>query len=121
MPSPSGSRDNPTQAQVFTLDSDNFVGRIGIVRIFNGRVKRGDEYILVKASGEKVKSRVSKLIGFKGLERIDIDEAEAGDIVAIAGFNDIDVGDSICDTKEPIPLDPMHVEEPTLSVVHICK
>jgi len=105
------------QAQVFTLDSDNFVGRIGIVRIFNGRVKRGDEYILVKASGEKVKSRVSKLIGFKGLERIDIDEAEAGDIVAIAGFNDIDVGDSICDTKEPIPLDPMHVEEPTLSVV----
>ncbi len=117
VPSPSGSRDNPTQAQVFTLDSDNFVGRIGIVRIFNGRVKRGDEYILVKASGEKVKSRVSKLIGFKGLERIDIDEAEAGDIVAIAGFNDIDVGDSICDTKEPIPLDPMHVEEPTLSVV----
>ncbi|NPA60962.1 MAG: translational GTPase TypA [Epsilonproteobacteria bacterium] len=117
VPSPSGSRDNPTQAQVFTLDSDNFVGRIGIVRIFNGRVKRGEEYILVKASGEKVKSRVSKLIGFKGLERIDIDEAEAGDIVAIAGFNDIDVGDSICDTKEPIPLDPMHVEEPTLSVV----
>jgi len=117
VPSPSGSKDNPTQAQVFTLDSDNFVGRIGIVRIFNGKVKKGDEYILVKASGEKIKSRVSKLIGFKGLDRIDIEEAEAGDIVAIAGFNDIDVGDSICDTKEIIPLDPMHVEEPTLSVV----
>ncbi len=106
-----------TQAQVFTLDSDNFVGRIGIVRIFNGKIKRGDEYILVKASGEKSRSRVSKLIGFQGLERIDIEEAEAGDIVAIAGFNDIDVGDSICDISNPVPLDPMHVEEPTLSVI----
>ena len=117
VPYPKGSPDNDTQAQVFTLDSDNFVGRIGIARIFNGSIKRGDEYILVKSSGEKSKSRVSKLIGFKGLDRIDIDEAGAGDIVAIAGFNDIDVGDTICDINNPIPLDPMHVEEPTLSVI----
>jgi len=117
VPSPEGSADNDTQAQVFTLDNDNFVGRIGIVRIFNGRVKRGEEYILVKSSGEKTKSRISKLIGFKGLERIDIDEAEAGDIVALAGFSDIDVGDSICDLVNPVALDPMHVEEPTLSVI----
>ncbi len=117
VPYPKGSPDNDTQAQVFTLDSDNFVGRIGIARIFNGSIKRGDEYILAKSSGEKSKSRVSKLIGFKGLDRIDIDEADAGDIVAIAGFNDIDVGDTICDINNPIPLDPMHVEEPTLSVI----
>jgi len=117
VPYPTGSPQNPTQAQVFTLDSDNFVGRIGIARIFNGKIKKGDEFVLVKASGQKSKSRVTKLIGFKGLERIDIDEAEAGDIVAIAGFNDIDVGDSICDINDPIPLDPMHVEEPTLSVI----
>ncbi|QOR61909.1 translational GTPase TypA [Sulfurovum sp. ST-21] len=117
VPYPTGSADNDTQAQVFTLDSDNFVGRIGITRIFNGRVKKGDEYMLVKASGEKIKSRVSKLIGFKGLERIEIEEAEAGDIVAIAGFADIDVGDSICDPSNPVALDPMHVEEPTLSVI----
>jgi len=117
VPYPSGSAENDTQAQVFTLDSDNFVGRIGITRIFNGRVKKGDEYMLVKASGEKIKSRVSKLIGFKGLERIEIEEAEAGDIVAIAGFSDIDVGDSICDPSNPVALDPMHVEEPTLSVI----
>ena len=117
VPYPEGSPDNHTQTQVFTLDSDNFVGRIGIARIFNGKVKKGDEYALVKASGEKTKSRVSKLIGFKGLDRIEIDEAEAGDIVAIAGFNDIDVGDSICDPSNPVPLDPMHVEEPTLSVI----
>ena len=115
VPYPQGSPENDTQAQVFTLDSDNFVGRIGITRIFNGKIKKGDEYILIKASGEKSKSRVSKLIGFKGLDRIDI--AEAGDIVAIAGFNTIDVGDSICDISNPVPLDPMHVEEPTLSVI----
>ncbi len=117
VPYPKGSPDADTQAQVFTLDSDNFVGRIGITRIFNGKVKKGDEYLLVKASGAKTKSRISKLIGFKGLERIEIQEAEAGDIVAIAGFNDIDVGDSICDPVNPVPLDPMHVEEPTLSVI----
>ncbi len=117
VPYPKGSSEEPTQAQVFTLDSDNFVGRIGIARIFNGRVKKGDEYVLVKADGSKSNSRVSKLIGFKGLDRIEIDEAEAGDIVAIAGFSDIDVGDSVCDKANPVPLDPMHIEEPTLSVI----
>ncbi|KIM04495.1 MAG: GTP-binding protein [Sulfurovum sp. PC08-66] len=117
VPYPTGSPDNDTQAQVFTLAYDNFVGRIGITRVFNGRVAKNQELLLVKASGEKVKGRISKLIGFKGLERIDIEEAEAGDIVAIAGFGDIDVGDSLCDINNPVPLDPMHIEEPTLSVV----
>jgi len=117
VPYPKGSADAPTQAQVFTLDSDNFVGRIGISRIFNGKVKKGDEYILVKADGSKTKSRISKLIGFIGLERVDINEAEAGDIVAIAGFNDIDVGDTVADKDKPIALDPLHIEEPTLSVI----
>jgi len=117
VPSPSGSSENPTQAQVFTLDSDNFVGRIGIARVFNGKIKKGDEYALVKANGEISKSRVSKLIGFKGLDRIEIEEAEAGDIVAIAGFSDIDVGDTIADKNNPVALDPLHIEEPTLSVI----
>jgi len=117
VPYPKGSADAPTQAQVFTLDSDNFVGRIGISRIFNGKVKKGDEYVLVKADGTKSVSRISKLIGFIGLDRIDIDEAEAGDIVAIAGFNDIDVGDTVADKNEPVALDPLHIEEPTLSII----
>ena len=117
VPYPKGSSEEPTQAQVFTLDSDNFVGRIGVARIFNGKIKKGDEYVLIKADGSKSTSRVSKLIGFKGLDRIEISEAEAGDIVAIAGFGDIDVGDSICDKANPVPLDPMHIEEPTLSVI----
>jgi GTP-binding protein len=117
VPYPEGSSESDTQAQVFTLDSDNFVGRIGITRIFNGKLNKGEEFTLIKASGAKSKSRVSKLIGFRGLDRIEISEAEAGDIVAIAGFNDIDVGDSICDNTNPVALDPMHIEEPTLSVI----
>ncbi|WP_292659086.1 translational GTPase TypA [Nitratifractor sp.] len=117
VPYPEGSAEAPTQAQIFTLDYDNFVGRIGVSRIFNGRVKKGDEYLLIKADGEKVKSRVSKLIGFRGLDRIEIDEAEAGDIVAVAGFSDIDVGDTLADPEKPMALDPLHIEEPTLSVI----
>ena len=116
VPAPKGSVDSSTQVQVFTLDYDNYVGRIGIARIFNGRIRRGDALLLIKADGEEKRGRITKLIGFLGLNRLEIDEAEAGDIVAIAGFEDIDVGDSLVDPSNPIPLDPLHIEEPTLSV-----
>ncbi|WP_456453206.1 translational GTPase TypA [Hydrogenimonas sp.] len=117
VPAPVGSAENTLQTQVFTLDYDNYVGRIGIARIFNGKVKAGEQVLLAKADGEQKKGRITKLIGFLGLERIEIDEAEAGDIVAIAGFNEIDVGDTITDPADPQPLDPLRIEEPTLSVI----
>ena len=117
VPAPQGSPDDTLQTQVFTLDYDNYVGRIGIARIFNGKVKAGSQVLLAKANGEQKKGRITKLIGFIGLERMEIDEAEAGDIVAIAGFNEIDVGDTVTDPNNPQPLDPLHIEEPTLSVV----
>jgi GTP-binding protein len=117
VPEPTGSVDNPTQVQVFTLDYDNYVGKIGVARIFNGKVEKNQNVMLAKADGEMVKGRVTKLIGFKGLERIEVDEAFSGDIVALAGFETVDVGDSIVDPNNPMPLDPMHIEEPTLSVV----
>ncbi|HFU74846.1 MAG TPA: translational GTPase TypA [Arcobacter sp.] len=116
VPEPSGSDDNGLQLQVFNLTYDSFIGKIGIARIFNGTISMGETVTLVKADGEKVKGRVSKLIGFKGLEKMDIDKAGHGDIVAIAGFETIDVGDSLCDPANPMPLDPLHIEEPTLSV-----
>lgn len=116
VPKPVGSDENGLQLQVFTLDYDNFIGKIGIARIFNGTISMGENVLLVKADGEKVKGRVSKLIGFKGMERFDIKTAGTGDIVAVAGFETIDVGDSLCDPTNPMPLDPMHIEEPTLSV-----
>ncbi len=117
VPAPDGSSDNPAQAQVFTLDYDNYVGKIGISRIFNGVISKGDNILLAKADGEQVKGRVTKLIGFHGLNRMEIESAEAGDIVAIAGIETVDVGDTICDPVNPMPLDPMHIEEPTLTVV----
>lgn len=116
VPAPTGSDDNGLQLQVFNLSHDSFIGKIGIARIFNGTISMGESVTLVKADGEKVKGRVSKLIGFKGLERLDIEKAGHGDIVAIAGFETIDVGDSLCDPANPMPLDPLHIEEPTLSV-----
>ena len=117
IPEPVGDADNATQAQVFTLDYDNYVGKIGIARIFNGTLKKGDNVMLAKADGEFTKGRLTKLIGFLGLNRMEIEEAEAGDIIAFAGFETVDVGDSVVDPANPMPLDPMHIEEPTLSVV----
>lgn len=117
VPAPSGADSNPLQLQVFTLDYDNYVGKIGIARIFNGKIAKGANVMLAKADGTKTTGRISKLIGFMGLERTEINEAGAGDIVAIAGFEALDVGDSIVDPTNPAPLDPLHIEEPTLSVV----
>jgi len=117
VPTPSGSDDNPLQLQVFTLDYDNYVGKIGIARIFNGTINKNQSVMLAKADGTHINGRISKLIGFSGLERTDIDAAGTGDIVAIAGFDALDVGDSIVDPSNPIPLDALHIEEPTLSVI----
>ncbi|WP_104694902.1 translational GTPase TypA [Helicobacter salomonis] len=113
---PSGALEDPLQMQIFTLDYDNYVGKIGIVRVFNGRVHKGESVLLVKSDGSKEMGKITKLIGFLGLARMEIEEARVGDIVAVAGFNAVDVGDSIVDPNNPQPLDPMHLEEPTMSV-----
>ncbi|GAA8760696.1 GTP-binding protein TypA/BipA [Helicobacter pylori] len=116
VPSPSGSVEEPLQMQIFTLDYDNYVGKIGIARVFNGSVKKSESVLLMKSDGSKENGRITKLIGFLGLARTEIENAYAGDIVAIAGFNAMDVGDSVVDPTNPMPLDPMHLEEPTMSV-----
>ncbi|WP_120928317.1 translational GTPase TypA [Helicobacter pylori] len=116
VPSPSGSVGEPLQMQIFTLDYDNYVGKIGIARVFNGSVKKNESVLLMKSDGSKENGRITKLIGFLGLARTEIENAYAGDIVAIAGFNAMDVGDSVVDPTNPMPLDPMHLEEPTMSV-----
>ncbi len=116
VPSPSGSVEEPLQMQIFTLDYDNYVGKIGIARVFNGSVKKNESVLLMKSDGSKENGRITKLIGFLGLARTEIENAYAGDIVAIAGFSAMDVGDSVVDPANPMPLDPMHLEEPTMSV-----
>lgn len=117
VPAPKGSNDNPLQLQVFTLDYDNYVGKIGIARIFNGKISKNESVMLMKADGTTKVGRVSKLLGFLGLERKEIDSADHGDIVAIAGFEALGVGDSIVDPSSPNALEPLHIEEPTLSVI----
>ncbi|WP_104690151.1 translational GTPase TypA [Helicobacter felis] len=117
VPAPSGDANNALQMQIFTLDYDNYVGKIGIARVFNGQIKKGDTVALYKSDGSKETGRITKLIGFLGLARMEIEQAQAGDIIAIAGFNAMDVGDSVVDLNNPMPLDPMHLEEPTMSVV----
>lgn len=117
VPSPSGKDENPLQLQVFTLDYDNYVGKIGIARIFNGKISKNQNVMLIKADGTRQTGRISKLIGFLGLQRREINEAGVGDIVAIAGFDALDVGDSIVDPAHPKPLEALHIEEPTLSVI----
>ena len=117
VPAPSGDVNNPLQLQVFTLDYDNYVGKIGIARIFNGKISKNQNVALLKADGTQINGRISKLIGFLGLDRMEINEANKGDIVAIAGFEALDVGDTISDPNNPAPLSPLHIEEPTLSVI----
>eukprot|EP01022_Parablepharisma_sp_SALTPOND_P004850 TRINITY_DN12110_c0_g3_i1.p1 TRINITY_DN12110_c0_g3~~TRINITY_DN12110_c0_g3_i1.p1 ORF type:complete len:602 (+),score=65.25 TRINITY_DN12110_c0_g3_i1:90-1808(+) len=116
VPAPSGSSEDPLQMQIFTLDYDNYIGKIGIARVYNGKVKKGDSVLLAKADGEKETGRITKLIGFLGLNKIEIDEAFSGEVVAVAGFSTIDIGDSLVDPNNPMPLDPLHLEEPTMAV-----
>ena len=116
IPEPSGSPDAPLQMQVFTLDYDNYVGRIGIARVFNGIVKRGMAAKVIGQNGEIREGRITKLYTFKGLERLEVDEVPVGDIVAVAGFEELNIGDTIADYENPVPLSPLHIEEPTISV-----
>lgn len=116
VPPPVGDPNKPLQLQVTTLDYSEYVGRIIIGRIHNGVIKLGQQAALVTESGEMVKSKVTKLMGFEGLKRIDIEEASAGNIVAVAGFADANIGETITCPNEPQALPLIKVDEPTLQM-----
>jgi len=113
---PSGSVDAPLQMLATTLDWDEYIGRIVIGRIANGRVKMGQEVTVVHADSTSENFKVTKLLGFKGLERIEIQEAECGDLVAVAGLENINIGETMTDKDNPMPLPVIKVDEPTLSM-----
>ncbi len=115
-PKPKGSADEPLQLQVATLAHSPFLGRIAIGRIYRGRIKRGMSAVVCKPDGSREQFRVSKLMTFKGLERVDCDEAQAGDIVALSGAGDATVGDTICPADKPEPMAAIAIDEPTLSM-----
>lgn len=119
IPAPADNRDEPLQFQVSLLDYNEYVGRIGIGRIFRGTMKTGQQVALLKRDGTVRQFRVTKLFGFIGLKRIEIEEAHAGDIVAVAGMEDINVGETVCPPDRQEPLPPLHIDEPTLKMTFL--
>ncbi len=108
--------DGPLQLQVATLDRDDFMGRICIGRIYRGRISQGDRIVHVPMDGENQPFRVSKLMGFIGMQRVDIQTAVAGDIVALAGVGDVTVGETLCAPELIDPLPAIPIDPPTLAM-----
>ncbi|MGX7109405.1 translational GTPase TypA [Facklamia miroungae] len=116
IPAPIDNSDEPLQCQVTMLDYNDFVGRIGIGRVFRGKIKVGDAVTVIKIDGSKKNFRVTKLYGFLGLDRIEIKEAMAGDLIAISGMDDIYVGETIASVDNPEAMPLLHIDEPTLEM-----
>ena len=116
IPAPKGSKDEPLQFQPALLDYNEFVGRIGIGRVQNGKIKTGEVVTCCRLDGSNKQFRIQKLFGYYGYNRIEIAEAEAGDIVAVAGLADISVGETICNNDNIKPLPQLHIDEPTLQM-----
>jgi GTP-binding protein len=117
VPPPRGNPSAPLQLLVANLDSSDYLGRIAIGRIFNGRVKIGDSVVVCKLDQKLHETKVTKLYAFDGLKRVDIQEAAAGDIVCLAGIEDITIGETITDLEHPNPIPPIAIDEPTVSMV----
>ncbi|HGL9451612.1 TPA: translational GTPase TypA [Neisseria gonorrhoeae] len=115
-PAPSGSADEPLQLQISQLDYDNYTGRLGIGRILNGRIKPGQTVAVMNHEQQIAQGRINQLLGFKGLERVPLEEAEAGDIVIISGIEDIGIGVTITDKDNSKGLPMLRVDEPTLTM-----
>ena len=117
VPPPRGNPDAPLQLLVANLDSSDYLGRIAIGRIFNGRVRIGDQVVVCKLDEKLHETKVTKLYAFDGLKRVAIEEAAAGDIVCLAGIEDITIGETITDLEHPNPIPPIAIDEPTVSIV----
>ncbi len=117
IPPPSGKSDGILQILVTNIDYDNYIGRLAIGRVFSGTVKVGDYVSMAKGDNEFTKTKVSSMYTFQGLERMQADAASAGEIIALAGIEGINIGDTITDVENPKPLPRITVDEPTISMV----
>ncbi len=117
VPPPSGDSDQPLQMLVANLDASDYLGRIAIGRIFRGRVKVGDPIAVMKLDGAVQNTRVTKLFAFDGLKRVEIETAATGDIVCLAGIEDINIGETIADPVSPEAVPPIAIDEPTVSMI----
>lgn len=116
IPAPKGDPSKPLQFQPALLDYNEFVGRIGIGRVENGVIKTGQMVTCARLDGSTKQFRIQKLFGYYGYNRIEIETAEAGDIIAVAGLADISVGETLCDNDNVNPLPILHIDEPTLQM-----
>ena len=117
VPPPKGDPAAPLQMLVANLDSSDYLGRIAIGRIFNGTVKLNDPVSVLKLDGSEQQTKVTKLFAFDGLKRIEIQQAAAGDIVCLAGIDDITIGETIADTEHRLRIPPTAIDEPTVSMI----
>ena len=116
VPTPPGSADEPLQLQIAALDYSTYTGRLGVGRILNGRIKPGMQVAVMNHADPVASGRINQVLGFKGLERVEVAEAEAGDIVIISGVEDIGIGVTICEKDRPTGLPMLTVDEPTLTM-----
>lgn len=119
IPAPVDTREEPLQFQVALLDYNDFVGRIGIGRVFRGTIHVGQQVALMKLDGSVKNFRVTKLFGFFGLKREEIQEAYAGDLVAVSGMEEINVGETVCPIDHQEALTPLRIDEPTLQMTFL--
>lgn len=117
IPAPEGDPDAPLQILVTNIDYNDYVGRLAICRVFSGSTKVGDLVAMINNKGDVIKTKVTSLYEFKGLERVDAVKASVGDIVALAGIEGINIGDTITDIERPMPLPRIKVDEPTISML----
>ena len=116
IPPPPGNADGPLQLLVSAIDYNDYVGRLGIGRIQRGRIRQGEDVVLILRDGTPKKGRVSRLTIFEGLKREEVGEAAAGEIVAVAGFVDVEIGETFSDAISPERLEPIAIDEPTVSM-----
>ena len=108
--------DQPLQLQISALAYDDYIGRLGIGRVTQGIVKAGSVVAVAKGDGSIEQKKINQVFVYRGLKRMAVDQAESGDIVVISGISDISIGETICDPADPMPLEMIHIEEPTLSM-----
>lgn len=119
IPAPEDNKEEPLQFQVTLLDYNDYVGRIGIGRVARGSIHVGQQVTLIKKDGQMKQFRVTKMFGFLGLKRIEIEQAYAGDIIALSGLEDINVGETICPVGQEEALPLLHIDEPTLQMTFV--
>ncbi|MGG3466521.1 translational GTPase TypA [Neobacillus pocheonensis] len=119
IPAPIDNREEPLQFQVALLDYNDYVGRIGIGRVFRGTMKVGQQVALMKLDGSVKQFRVTKIFGFFGLKREEIQEAKAGDLIAVSGMEDINVGETVCPVEHQEALPILRIDEPTLQMTFV--